>query len=438
MEILNINLAAMDKTNEYIGQNRDVSYTMQSHEPWIRYGCNNDLPYFLSDISQRSPTLAAINLLKTILTAGDGFQFDEKNIALKDFIENNNLNQLFETCAEERVLYNANSLEVIYDDYGQVAAINNITIPSLRVQNAPIPEVYYFSRDWRQIHNFMYQPFTLPVYNPAKAGEQKIQVMHDYRTKPNNFYYGVEDYRSALTFCQAEINLGIHWFSTTSNGMLPSGVWVMSEDMTPEELLKFKKDMKSNHQGANNAGSVIYINFKGTFEPKFVPFDNKQNAGDIYDSLNANVTQKIISSCNLLNPSLAGLPSAGGFNMTDQLSSSLEYFYNIIIPRYQKPLLNMFARLFKQNGLIKSFDEIKIKKKKALPYYFDSNILLSIFSKNELRADAGYPFYNMPEQPTQGDGLGNSPIQTQQPAPTQQPTNSAPVGPTNNKLRYKY
>lgn len=439
MEITSINLASLDKTNDYIGFNRDISYCIHNNEPFIRYGVNNDLPYWLSSVIQQSPTLNPIITLIYTLTAGDGFEYDESNIALKNFIEDNDLERVFEDCAKERAYFNSSALEVRYNEYGQIAGVGNITIPALRVQNAPIQEVYYLSRDWRNYHSPMNAPFTIPVYNPDKSQEQRIQILYDYTSMPNNFYYGLEFYRAALQFAQTEINLGTHWFSSTQNGLIPSGIITMSEEMSPEEEEKFKRDLKKQFQGSENAGKVLIFNFKGEHKPEFFTISNKDNAADIYDSLNSNITQKIISACNLLNPSLAGLPSSGGFNMTDQLSSSLEYFHNIFIPQFQKPLLRQFAKILKYNGLIKSYDEIRIKKKKALPYYYDSNILLSIFTKNELRVAAG-------EKPTDQEGadqLGNSPIQTQTPAPPQSPTHQAPNGVGNNttplnKIRLHY
>ncbi len=154
----------------------------------------------------------------------------------------------------------------------------------------------------------------------------------------------------------------------------------------------------------------------------YVPLKSDNNA-DIYKTLNEICVQKICQGHNLSSPTLAGLPGENSI-FTNGLSTAHEYFSAVVIEQIRKPVLLSFAKLFKRMGLIKSIKDLKVRNINPLQFKYDSNVLLSVLTKDELRASMGFA----PLPNGEGESAGNAPIQTQVP-------NSSPlqIAPANNK-----
>ena len=74
LNFISINLSAIDLPTQYIGENRGVSFTVYSHEPYISYGCNNDLPYYLADLAHDAAVVTCFDFcLLYMVLRGKGF-----------------------------------------------------------------------------------------------------------------------------------------------------------------------------------------------------------------------------------------------------------------------------------------------------------------------------------------------------------------------------
>ncbi len=391
IQMMSIDLSVLDNSNYYIGENRDVSYDITSTvNRWVNYGPNNDLPYYLSSLAlgQGATTHFTVLRFKKNLCAGGGFLFDETNTKLKNFIQKNNLNKVLAEVCWERVIFQAHALTPILDG-NKLSTIKSLTIPSLRCPLVDEQDInYYFvSKDWRNLNMPGNTPKTYKAYNIELS--DTTQILYDYAKTPNNYFYAVEDYRSGLMNINTEINLTTHWLATTMNSMNPSGILSIQGDPKKEEMQDFKRNLNRQNTGPTKGGQLMVMFYKqGQNKPEFQPMIGS-GVADIYNALNENTKQAIMSCHGLNSPQLAGVPG-GGSIFTDSLASSIEYFQKTIIKDYQEPILETFARIFIDYGLIKDKSEIGIKSLSPTQFIFDKDVMLATLSKDEIRGLAGY------------------------------------------------
>ena len=137
MKLLNIDLAAVNEADKYIGKNKEVSFTLSKNDDFVKWGPNNDLPYWLSSLATCSPTHSSLLKLKSTLTAGAGFLYDELNTDLKSFIDDSNLEEVLSRVATDITMFNGFAIQVIYDKkHKNIARLEHLSLPSLRIQNS--------------------------------------------------------------------------------------------------------------------------------------------------------------------------------------------------------------------------------------------------------------------------------------------------------------
>lgn len=380
-----------DEAQKYIGKSLDVSYKIENNLPWIKWGPNNDLPYWLADISH-SNTHKQLLDLKTILVRGANFLFDETKFSeLNDYITTNKTYTAYEKAALDKVYLNGFALQILWAKNGKtIADVKHLPLPTLRLENPAYfnrtePENVYISNDWRQYKKPGFEPQIVPLFNPEKAKEEPIQILYDYEYALNNFFYPVEDYRAALNHILCERELGLYDLSTVQNNfVLAAIIQILDDTMTDEEAQRFVADLKQQFTGARNGNKLMAVN--GKIDVTTLPTNNN---ADIYKVLDEKCVQKIISAHKLNSPALAGLPG-GGSVFNSEISIAFEYFENTVIRNYQRSLLSAFAQIFMINKLIEKPSDISIESLNAIQFKFSENVLLPSLTKNEIRSELGY------------------------------------------------
>jgi hypothetical protein len=425
MKFFKVELSNKNLTETYIGKSLDLSYAIKGNEPWVRWGPNNDLPYWLCDISQVNYHRQLLDY-KTTLTRGANFLYNEDSYpALTEYINETDAYKVFASASRDQVTFCGHALQIIWDKKGKsIAKVEHLSLPTLRIENPSYfdratPENVYVCTDWRQYKKKGFEPVQVPLFNPEKAKEQPLQILYHYEYYPGNCFYPIEDYRPVLTYLQVERGVGNTHLNLVKNNLITPGVLTINEVLDEEERLALKRDFKSQHTGEDNAGEVLVFYSESGNPPTFVPLNTGNNA-EIYDTLDKITVQKIISAHKLSSPALAGLPG-GGSIFNSELSIAFEYFTNTVIRDYQLPLLSSFSKIFMINQLMDKRDDLQIESLNAIQFKFSENVLLATLSKNELRAELGYGPRN------DGDTIGNAPVQTQTPPPTTPNNDITPI-----------
>lgn len=362
------------------------------------------------------------------MTIGNGLEYDKNNVDLDEFVKNNDLNEVLSRAALDLIIYNGFALDIGWNEGGDsVAELSHYDFSTVRVENKPKPEWYYINADW---YNYKKNEMVkLPKFNVEKSSTQPNQILYSMSYTPGTYYYPKPDYK-CVKFIDFEIQMGEFVLSNINNGMAPSGIFSFKEIPTLEERELIKQNIKRDFTGAQASGKFIAL-FSESAEKavEFIPISSDNNA-DIYNALNNLCVQKIISGHHLNNPSVAGLPGVGGISFGNELSTSYEYFYNIVIKDYQKRLLKELSKILIINGLIESESEITFKTTQPFQFKFDSNIIGNTVTINEIRKSMGFDaiengdtiVFKNGQNPAPNDAADNNPNPQLPPTTNQSPS----------------
>ncbi len=422
MEITTIQLnnTAWQTCQSYIGDSLDKSYTLRFGEPWVNWGPRNSAPNYYMKLYNTSPTFHSLTYLKKMLIAGGGFVVDPSNIEANNWLEDYNINAELDKVAEDKAIFNGFALDVQYDSNGIPANVEYITMPSLRPENSIKPTKIYVSRDWtcRNLPGNEY--FTIPIFEKnVSVSSNEREVYYDIGNFPGNYHLPMPTWISGVKYIELEKELSTFHLAGVTNGLVSSGYFTINDNPTKEEKEKFEQNIKNTFTGVENAARYMVFYDADGKNLTFTAIKSDNNA-DIYNALNDICVQKVCQASMLSSPTLAGLPGDGSI-FTNGLSTAYEYFNGGIIQDLRKPILFAFGTIMKRMGLIKSLKELKIKDLKPIQFTFDSNVLLAVLTKDELRAHMGYSALPNGE----GASAGNSPVQTQ--LPNMSPLRIAPA-----------
>lgn len=358
---------------------------------WIEFGQDNLMPNQLIKYYENSPTHQSLCFLKQSMIFGGGLQYDINNKELNLFIQNSNLNYVLKNIIKDLVIFDGYAFDIGWNDYGKyIAEIGHYDFSSIRVENSDKknPEWYYLNADWANWKKN--EMIKVPKFNMEKSKSQPNQLLYSFEKTPGTYYYPKPDYK-CHQFIDFEVKLGLFVTANMDNGMSPSGIFSFKEIPSKEERQLIKNNIKRDFTGPQSSGKFIALFAESKDKAvEFIPIKNDNNA-DIYKNLNEMCVQKIVSGHHLNNPAVAGLPSPGGISFGNQLATSYEYFYNIVIKNYQNRILEDLSRLLIINGLIQDKEEIGFKMLNPYQYKFDSNIIGNAVYINEIRKEMSLP-----------------------------------------------
>lgn len=358
---------------------------------WIEFGQDNLMPNQLIKYYENSPTHQSLCFLKQSMIFGGGLQYDINNKELNLFIQNSNLNYVLKNIIKDLVIFDGYAFDIGWNDSGKyIAEIGHYDFSSIRVENSDKknPEWYYLNADWANWKKN--EMIKVPKFNMEKSKSQPNQLLYSFEKTPGTYYYPKPDYK-CHQFIDFEVKLGLFVTANMDNGMSPSGIFSFKEIPSKEERQLIKNNIKRDFTGPQSSGKFIALFAESKDKAvEFIPIKNDNNA-DIYKNLNEMCVQKIVSGHHLNNPAVAGLPSPGGISFGNQLATSYEYFYNIVIRNYQNRILEDLSRLLIINGLIQDKEEIGFKMLNPYQYKFDSNIIGNAVYINEVRKEMSLP-----------------------------------------------
>jgi hypothetical protein len=384
---------------------------------WVEYGADNLMPNILIKYYENSPTHQSLCFLKQNMIYGGGLEYDKNNRELKLFFENSNIKNVLKKAIKDLVIFDGFAFDIGWNEKGDyIAEIGWYDFSSIRAENSDTnkPNWYYLNSDWANYKKN--EMVKIPRFNIDKSKSQPNQIIYSYESTPGTYYYPKPDYK-CHKFIEFEVMLGEFVYSNMSNGMSPSGIFSFKEVPSKEERQLIKNSIKRDFTGPSSSGKFIALFAEGKDKAvEFIPIRNDNNA-DIYKNLNEICVQKIVSGHHLNNPAVAGLPTAGGVSFGNQLATSYEYFYNIIIKNYQDRIIDELSRVLIINGLIQDSDEIRFKTLNPYQYKFDSNIIGNSVTINEVRKDMGLPPIEGGEAILFKNGQNPTPFNTNNPNP---------------------
>jgi hypothetical protein len=112
-----------------------------------------------------------------------------------------------------------------------------------------------------------------------------------------------------------------------------------------EERESIYRHLEQRYTSTNNAGQLI-VTFSDDKEhaPEITPFANNATP-DMFIQLNEMVTQTILTSCRISNPTLLGIKTVQGLGSKDEMRDAYEHFIATVIMPIQERLIREFEKV---------------------------------------------------------------------------------------------
>lgn len=330
----------------------DLSET-QGYYRWVKYGDDNLFPKMLNELLKKSPTHSALVNAKSLAIKGDGFETSEEvEKWMSDNTEKSYGESILDKIANDLAIQDSFALQIVYNRARNgVAKIYHI--PSGNLRKARSEPGYYYCDDW-EFYSKLGVKY-LPEFDWDNRMEQATQIL--YVRKPSNLsrFYGVPSYTSALNAVFTEYEIGKYQLSLLDNCVLPTNVInVPMDDMDEDSRNEFAKKFSEQFQGAESAGRHILM-FGGSDEEAAKTTVQKIENGiepDLFENVQQQVRQSILSAHNATSPLLASIPSQNGFSSnTDELKYSWMIYNKQVAAGYHRMIEDVFVDILRRTEL---------------------------------------------------------------------------------------
>lgn len=348
----NIRVVNMSSEGGYILPK--VTESSRSRKAHVEYGIESTDDFFSALIRtyETSPTNQAAIDSSTDLIFGKGIKAKDR-LALEEYIYTlTTEDELRKICFDYKLFGNAAIQCTFNSDRTKIVNFYHIPVDTLRAEkvdeSGTIPG-YYYSPDWMNKR-------IIPKYIPAfgtNQYEEDVQIIYFKRYSPGKFYYGIPDWYSCLQYCIVEEEVSNLHVNNIKNNFMPSSIINFNGGVPPvEEQYAVEQSIINKFSGTTNAGKFI-LSFNDNPEYKTtVEMLRPENLHQQYDFIAEEASRKIMLAHRITSQMLLGIKTASGFSSNaDELKTSYEIFYAMVINPFQQEILKPIQGILEFNGV---------------------------------------------------------------------------------------
>jgi len=351
---------------------------------FVTWGLNNLYPVFLLDIYSKCPTHSAIINQKSTFIMGDGLKLADGSDLDIQINTRDNVKQFVDKLIKDYLIFNAFSVKVIYNGFGEVIQYEHIPVHKLRMNN--VKTKFWFCEDWFYRRKFI----TYDEYNPElnTDTDSKIFYFEGYYPSVNNIY-PTPEYDSALVPIQSDISISNFNLTNINDGFSPSTIITFhnGDNLSEDEMQEKLDDIYQNFKG--ELGRKIIVDFQ-TQDGKGADVQ-QLSAGDWdkkYLPLAENNVNNILMAHAVQNPAIFSVQVPGKLGgASTEYETSYQMFKSNYITVKRDEIETALNKLFTNfkgiNGKVKFAD------KPLFPIELKDEVKLSVYTINELRQTAG-------------------------------------------------
>ncbi|MEE3416093.1 MAG: hypothetical protein VZR53_12075 [Prevotella sp.] len=336
--------------------------TQKNTMGWINWGQKNNYANLLLDLYNQSPTHRACINFGVQSIVGNGVDLDAMQVDGTQVVPNytESWDQIIRNISLDYMLYGSYGIEVIRNKDGKTFSFWHVPLDKVRWgeydEDGQITE-YWICQDWTATSK--YQPIRIDAFdmrdeNIIEKGKPYLYVYRQY--SPTMTYYTQPHYQAGIKAIQSEIEYVNYDLKTTVNGFTPVGMLTLNDVETDEERQSVINNIQKMFQGTDAANSIM-INFKSNVDetkPEFTPFTTNTGNINLYESANQRTISRILSSHQIPNASLIGMPDIGatGFaSEADKLETAYQ-LYNKLTGNYNRMVvIKTLNQMFKMQGV---------------------------------------------------------------------------------------
>lgn len=374
-------------------------YSENRFNDWVKFGENNDWPFYLQELANRSAIHNAILSSKVDYSCGEGIVIDDEQKSSRGdkvtqlLIDNpnpdENLNEIYRKAVYDYVVYGGFALNVIWSkDRKSIAEIYHIDFAKIRsgkMNDRGIVETFYFSNDWRNYRKTENSPRPLPAFNIKNKEASQLIYVKEYR--PGLEYYPLPSYVGAISYIETDAEIANFHLAHIKNGMVPS-LFINFPNGIPdeEERKKIEKQITNKFVGTDNAGKFVLSFSEDASRAPSIQTMSPAQLDKQFLQLQETVIQNILTGHKITSPLLAGIKTEGQLGGATELENAFKIYNSMVISPIKEILLKEFNAIIKING----GTEIKVVTSSPVEFSWSEGVLANILTRNELREVAGY------------------------------------------------
>ena len=357
-----------DSKIKFASIQREVDTRKSAYEDYTKnkefmyYGDDNAFPVHLIDLVNNSSIHnTCINAIVEGII-GEGLTANVER-ALERANPYESWNEVFKKVARDYKLFGGFALEVVWSNDGtRIPEVYHIDFSYLRARHMnhrKMVEGYYLSDEWvrryrdgkisgQTIQNVEDLPY-LPVYNPDKATEEPNQIIYHRPYAPGQQYYPLPDYVGALKVIELDAEVDTFHNNNIKNGLAPSLSITTFTNANDEERRVIEQMLRNQYGGAENAGSLMYIDVDSPENAPVITPIPQNGADDYYYNLNEMVMQKILTAHRITSPMILGIKTSGQLGGRTEVLDAYLLLLNTVIRPYQESILGVFEQIFEIN-----------------------------------------------------------------------------------------
>jgi len=325
------------------------------YNDWVPYGVDNLYPNYVADLITISPTH------QSVVSSKAGFINGDINIqSTSTILDLNNINgegitfsEFIEETNSDLSTYESFYWEVIYNSTKtRIVAVNRLPYEHVRVgkynEDGKIDTVYV-SPDWSRKYTKKNKPRAMAVFNP-KVIDTDSQVIIQRIKRPNQPYYTVPSYMSAVQYMLLEDDIAELNRNDVTNGFFPSMIMNFFNG-EPTEDDKAELEGYINRKFTGKGSSKLMMFFSNDPERKvqmdtFTPPDMSRYVETMLPACE----QKILTAHRSF-PALMGVATGTGIsNKADELEAQYNLYIKNVIKPLQLLMINALKKIYAFNG----------------------------------------------------------------------------------------
>jgi len=382
----------------------------------LDFGPKNNFPQELIRAINSSPTARACTKSHSKFIAGDGFIFPEADDTFWAQVAKIFSSDLLQKVAYDYTYFETIALHLVFNMNGELANVKHVDVSNIRLgEPDERGEITYckISPDWENLtgrYAELNKPILYDLYDPIRTKETigsfkdplEFQnwggcILYARRYAPGQPYYITPSYSASLNYIYTDGQIQDFHANNIDNAFMPSVlIYVPGElkgevldEETGEKVGKkeaFEKHMDKKLLGAKNGGKPAYIYGKEGSQPIITQFTANTNH-ELFITLSNLITESITRAFQMPQI-LAGIKTAGQLGASNEISNSIELYYNTVIKDDVNFLTAIFNDLAK---LMKGYAGGEISIANSKPFNYIDQASMDKFTDGEIREAQGYP-----------------------------------------------
>ena len=318
-------------------------------DKWIPFGSDNLFPQAIAAINRQSPVHRGILNNKVIYTSAWGFTFDEKNKALKKFLDNaNNKNETLHKIIRRLIVDKYHSGNAYLEIVKGKGFLNIFHKDYTTARTGKDGNSILLHGDWAKVQTKQNELKRIPLYPVfEKIDGQERSIIHFKSYEPEFTHYGIPDWVSSMDAAGICYKTNKWNLSRLDNSFVSSGVLLVEGNMSVKEAKKLKADFKKEFIGEGKQGKLLFLikqlgDGNKAAQSGYTSFSDVKDADWI--NLHKQGIQDLIIAHNWFR-GLSGIAEPGQLGNSQQIRNEYQLALNTVITGEQEFFMEEIRKL---------------------------------------------------------------------------------------------